>query len=111
MEENRLSKEELTQLFESLGIRTSYLEDVHSKENDMTWDRFCENRRLCGDKWGTHKYYSGVQRRDSWSDWGTYWVEDHPLVQYIHTTHSGWRNNDGTHGGRHYVEVYYKTGE
>ena len=108
---NLLSKEELAQLFESLGIGASYLEEVNSKESEMSWERFCENRELCGDGWGEHKYYQGVERRDSWSDWGTYWLEDHPLVQYIHTTHMGWRNSDGTSGTRKYVDVYYKKGE
>ncbi len=108
MEIVRVTLEELTELLKSLEIGTSYLEDVKFKENDLTREEFCRYRDLNGSKWNPNKYYDGVDRRDSWSDWGHYWIEDHPVVQYIKTTHMGWQNGDGTGGTRKFVEVYCK---
>jgi hypothetical protein len=103
-----ITTEELTKVLESLNIGTSYLENVEFRKNERTFDHFSHCRDLCGAKWGTHKYYDGIQRRDSWSDWGAYWVEDHPQIQYIETTHAGWKESDGTRGQRKSVSVYYK---
>ena len=103
-----ITTEELTSVLKAQGIGTSYLEEIEFRKNERTFDHFCHYRDLNGAKWGPNKYYDGVQRRDSWSDWGTYWVEDHPQIQWIETTHSGWKNDDGSRGSRKRIVVHVK---